>query len=78
MKEKRFVLCSVLEFDDETSSVMELHRGTTQECEDLAKKIPAVCNSTGKKLVDSYLALLPAAEFDSAMTDNQPPASGEK
>ena len=66
----RHVLCSVLEFEDGTMSVMPLHRGTLEECEELATKIPAVCNSTGKRCVSSFLAVSTKEEFDAAMAES--------
>lgn len=66
----RHVLCSVLEFDDGTVSVMPLHRGPLEECEKLATKIPAVCNSTGKRVVSSFLGVPTEEEFDAAMAES--------
>ena len=65
----RHVLFSVMEFDDGTISVMPLHRGTLKECEELATKIPAVCNSTGKRCVSSFLGVLTEEEYDAAIAE---------
>lgn len=66
----RHVLCSVLEFDDGTVSCMEMHRGTLEECKELAGLIPAVCNSTGRRVVESYLAVPTEEDFDAAMAES--------
>ena len=66
----RHVLCSVMEFDDGTMSVMPLHRGTLAECEELATKIPAVCNSTGKRCVASFFGVPTEEEFDAVMAES--------
>ena len=66
----RHVLCSVMEFDDGTMSVMPLHRGTLAECEELATKIPAICNSTGKRCVSSFFGVLTEEGFNAVMANS--------
>jgi hypothetical protein len=56
-----------MEFDDGTLSVMELHRGCKEDCKKLASMIPGVCNSTGKRAVQSFLGMPTEEEFDAAM-----------
>ena len=67
----RFVLCSVLEFDDGTFFFQELHRGGEEECRRLASLIPAVAYSGGKRVVSSTLRLPTAAEFDEAVAESE-------
>jgi len=63
----RHVLCSVLEFEDETMSVLPLYRGTLEECRKVALLIPAVCNSTHKKIKSSFMGCPTEEEFDAAV-----------
>lgn len=58
------VLASVLEFTDGTESVMLLSRGTIEECEAVAVRIPAVSYSGDKTIKESYLATIPSPEWD--------------
>lgn len=63
MDEKQYHLLSCLDFDDGTSSVMSLASGSMEEMEQLAERIPAIVNSTGKKAVESYLGIVESGEW---------------
>lgn len=65
-QETRCVLCAVLEFDDGTSNISELHRGTFESCKKVGDRIPALFNSTGKKVVNSFLCTPLESEYDEA------------
>ncbi len=67
----RCVLCAILEFDDGTSSVTELHRGDLKTCQKIGDLIPAICNSTGKKAINSYLCTPLESEYDEAIAQGQ-------
>lgn len=68
---ERHVLCSVLRFKDGTQSVMVLARGTLEECKNVADRIPAIANSTGKRVEEAFLICPPECEYDRATSDSE-------
>lgn len=69
MDDKKHYLLSCLDFDDGTSSIMSLASGSMEDMQQLAEKIPAVMNSTGKKALESYLAIVDADKWAELRTE---------
>lgn len=64
-----YVLVSVMEFSDDTCSGMVLHRGTKDDCEAIAERIPAVSYSGDKQVVRSYLSVVTEEMYDAAIKE---------
>lgn len=64
MTEVLYRLVSVLEFDDNVTSVSLVHSGTKEECQLVADLIPAVAyNGPPKKIIASYLSLMSDEQY---------------
>lgn len=59
MTEDLYRLVSVLEFDDNVTSMSLVHSGSLESCQYVADKIPGVTyNGPAKKITASYLSIL--------------------
>lgn len=66
---EEFVLCTVIHHVNDTFSVMALHRGSMDECEEVVQYIPAVVNSTPIAGKDAWLTIVPSDEYDAAVRE---------
>lgn len=66
-----YVLVHVLEFADGHASAQKLGEGTRAECDRAAELLPAVAYSGGKKVSDHWLAVVTAAEWQTAIDEER-------
>jgi hypothetical protein len=65
------VLVHVLEFDDGDVSAQKLGEGTRAECDRIAGLLPAVAYNGDKKVKDSWLAVVTAEEWQTALDEER-------
>lgn len=59
-----FVLVSVVEYEDDTCDVMELHRGPREDCESVCNRIDVVSVDSVKPVREALTSIVPADEYD--------------
>jgi len=53
-----YILTTILEFDDGVREGQIFHKGTVEECKDLANLIPAISYSGKKKIIKSCFKIM--------------------